>query len=213
MRRRRIVMVGITVLVLVLGLGLGLAACDRSPPASGDAGNPANATTPSPAAASAPSVDAELEQLKTVTPVDACTWLTPEKLKAVYPGLGFEVHQKLEPRMSGYVWDSRCVYWAGVGTVDFAKDTPTHTLEIFVATAASDVQAQAKLASRRETATSATGYQAQPGVGTNAYTTLNTGVVTLFFVKGQSEVQLNLSDLDTPSDEKIKRLIALAQSL
>jgi hypothetical protein len=148
-----------------------------------------------------------------VTPADACAWLTPAKLKAVYPDLSFEVHQKLEPRMSGYVWDSRCVYWAGVGTIEYAKDTPTHTVEIFAATAASDAKAQAKLASRQETATTTTGYQPQPSLGASAYSTNNTGMATLFFVKGQSEVQLNASDLKTPVDEKIEKLLALARSL
>jgi hypothetical protein len=202
----KLVMVGVT----TLG-----SACDRSPPASGEAGTPAGSATPAPAptAAAAPSVDAELEQLKTVTPADACAWLTPAKLKAVYPDLTFEVHQKLEPRMSGYVWDSRCIYWAGVGTIEFAKDTPTHTLEIFVATSASDAKAQARLASRQETATSTTGYQPQPSLGASAYSTNNTGVAMLFFVKGQSEVQLNASDLETPVNEKIEKLLAVARSL
>jgi hypothetical protein len=207
MRRLMMVMAGVTV--------LGLAACDRSQPATGDtaaqAASPGTANAP--AVAAAVSTDAEFEQLKTVTPVDACAWLTPEKLRAVYPDLTFEVNQKLEPRMSGYVWDSRCVYWAGVGTIDYAKDTPTHTVEIFVATSVSDAKAQANLASRHETAVSATGYQAQPSLGVNAYTTANTGVAMLYFTKGQSEVQINVSDLKTPNEEKIKNAIALAQSL
>jgi hypothetical protein len=203
MHRLMIMMAGVTI--------LGLAACDRSQPATGDAASPGTANAS--AVAAAVSTDAEFEQLKTVTPVDACAWLTPDKLKAVYPDLTFEVHQKIEPQMSGYVWDSRCVYWAGVGTIDFAKDTPTHTVEIFVATSVSDAKAQANLASRHETAASATGYQAQPALGVNAYTTANTGVAMLFFTKGQSEVQINVSDLKTPNDEKIKNAIALAQSL
>jgi hypothetical protein len=190
---------------------MALAACDRAPPAAGDAAAPEQAAAP--AAVPPPSTDAELEQLKTVAPVDACATLTPEKLKAVFPDLGFEVHQKLDPRMSGYVWDSRCSYRAGVGTIEYAKDTPTHTVEIFVATSATEDKARANLASRHETAVNATGYQAQPALGENAYTTTNTGVAMLYFVKGQSEVQINFSDLKTPNDEKVRKAVALAQSL
>ena len=40
----------------------------------------------------------------------------------------------VESRLSGYAWDSRCVYWGGVGTIDYAKDLPTHTVEIFAMT-------------------------------------------------------------------------------
>lgn len=185
---------------------LGLAGCgDRTPPAAGG--------TAAPAATPATSTDAELEQLKTVTPVNACATLTPEKLKAVFPDLSFEVHQALDPQMSGYVWDSRCSYRAGVGTMEYAKDTPTHTVEIFVATSATEDKARANLASRHETAVDATGYQAQPTLGANAYATANTGVAMLYFVKGQSEVQINVSDLKTPNDEKVRKVVALAQSL
>lgn len=191
---------------------LGLAACNRSPTASAnDAGGPVNGAAV--AAAPATTTDTELEQLKAVKPDDACAWLTPEKLSTSYSGLKFDVHQKVEPRMSGYVWDSRCVFWAGVGTRSFAKDVPTNTVEIFVGTAVSAAKARANLTSRQETATSATGYTAQPALGANAYSIVNTGVATVFFVKGQSEVQINVSDLDSTSDAKVKKAIALAQSL
>lgn len=207
MRRSMMVMAGVVI--------LGLAACDRSPPAANEAATEAATLEQSaaPAAAPAASTDAELEQLKTVTPVDACATLTPEKLKTVYPDLTFDVHQKVDPQMSGYVWDSRCVYWAGVGTIDFAKDAPTHTVEIFVATAATEAKAKSNLASRHETATTTTGYQSQAALGENAYAVTNTGMASLFFVKGQSEVQINVSDLNTPNDEKIRKAVALAQSL
>lgn len=189
----------------------GLAACDRAPPASDTAASETKVAAPAAAAASAP--DAELEQLKTVAPVDACATLTPEKLKAVYPDQTFEVHQEIAPQMSGYVWDSRCVYWAGVGTIDFAKDAPTHTVELFVATAANKAKAKANLASRHEMATTTSGYQPQAALGENAYTTTDTGMAHLFFVKGQSEFQLNVSDLDSPNAEKVRKALALAQSL
>lgn len=203
MRRMMKVMAGVAM--------LGLAACDRAPPATPEAASPApaNASAMVPAA----STDAELEQLKTVIPVDACATLTPEKLKAVYPDLNFDVHQKVDPQMSGYVWDSRCVYWAGVGSIEFAKDAPTHTVEIFVNTAANEDKAKANLASRYELATTTSGYQAQAALGPNAYTTTDTGMARLFFVKGQSEIQINVSDLKTPNAEKVSKAIALAQSL
>ena len=204
MRRSLMMLAGIALLGLV-GCG------DRAPSAAGDAAVPAPAAAP--AAAPATSTDAELEQLKTVTPVNACATLTPEKLKAVFPDLRFDVHQSLDPRMSGYVWDSRCSYQAGVGTMAFAKDAPTHTVEIFVATSATEDKARANLASRHETAVDVTGYQAQPVLGANAYATANTGVAMLYFVKGRSEVQINVSDLETPNDEKIRKAVALAQSL
>lgn len=204
-------------LMMLAGLALlGLAGCgDRAPSAAGDASAPdqAVAQADTPASAPATSTDAELEQLKTVTPVNACATLTPEKLKAVFPDLSFEVHQALDPQMSGYVWDSRCSYRAGVGTIEFAKDAPTHTVEIFVATSATEDKARANLASRQETAVDTTGYQAQPALGANAYATASTGVAMLYFVKGQSEVQINFSDLKTPNDEKVRKVVALAQSL
>ena len=193
---------------------LSLSACGGdAPPANDAAKDAAPAASATPAAATAASPDAELEQLKTTTPVDACATLTPEKLKTVYPDLTFEVHQKIDPQMSGYVWDSRCVYWAGVGTIDFAKDAPTHTVEIFIATSATPEKAKANLASRHELATTTSGYQAQPALGENAYSATDTGMGRLFFVKGQSEIQINVSDLKTTNDAKVKNAIALAQSL
>jgi hypothetical protein len=197
------------VLMISTSLALSLAACSKQPANE-------SSVTPSasePVAATTTSTDPEFEKLKTITPVNACATLTPEKLSAVFPDLKFEVHQKLDPQMSGYTWDSRCTYWAGVGTIEFAKDVPTHTVDIFINTVVSDEKAQSNLASRVDTAKSATGYQAQTTVGTNAYTITQTGVVSLYFVKGQTEIQLNFSDLKTPNDEKIKKLIAIAQSL
>lgn len=206
MRRMMMVAAGVAL--------LGLSACDRTPPAGGEAAAPdRTAATAAPAPAVAPATDPELEQLKAVTPVDACALLTPDKLKTVYPDQTFEVHQKVDPQMSGYVWDSRCVYWAGVGSIDFAKDAPTHTVEIFVATAANADKAQAHLASRQGMATTTSGYQPQAALGANAYNVTDTGMARLFFVKGQSEVQINVSDLDSPNAEKVKKALALAQTL
>lgn len=189
---------------------LALSGCSRD--AQSPAADQAAANAPAAAQAST-STDAEYEQLKTVTPLDACATLTPEKLKAVFPALEFSVHQELKPQLSGYLWDSRCTYWAGVGTQEFAKDVPTHTVEIFIGTSANVEKAKRNLASRHETAVNATGYQAQAALGENAYSTTNTGFVSLFFVKGQSEIQINLSDLSTPNEQKIQNAIALAQSL
>lgn len=192
---------------------LSLSACGGdAPPAANDAAKDA-VPAASAAAATTPAPDAELEQLKTTAPVDACATLTPEKLKTVYGDLAFDVHQKIDPQMSGYVWDSRCVYWAGVGTIDFAKDAPTDTVEIFIATSATPEKAKANLASRHEMATSTTGYQPQPDLGENAYAVIDTGMARLYFVKDQSEVQINVSDLKTPNAEKIAKAVALAKSL
>lgn len=194
---------------LPLMTALALAAC-------GDAGTPASdapeASVPAPATTT-PSVDPELAQLQAMTPVDACAWLTPDKLKAVYPDLEFVVHQHLPPRLSGYAWDTRCTYWAGVGTIEFAKDVPTHTVEVFVAISATAEAARARFASRREGAQSTTGYQPQPELAADAYATTNTGVASLYFVRDQSEVQINVSDLSTPNDEKLRKAVALAQTL
>ena len=173
-----------------------------SPPASQSA-----------AASPAPSVDADFELVKKVTPVDACALLPAEKLAVAFPGLRFEVHQKVEPRLSGYAWDSRCTYWAGVGSMELAKDAPTHTVDIFVNTVVSAAKAQSNLASRHETARTATGYQAQPALGESAYAVTNTGMAQLFFAKGQSEIQMNTSDLKTTNADKIAKLVALAQAL
>lgn len=174
-------------------------------------GGPSPQDAAAPAAPAAPSVDAELAQLKSVVPVDACAALGPQQLKVVHPDLVFELRQKLEPRLSGYAWDSRCTWWAGVGTIEFAKDTPTHTVEIFVATPASEAKARSNLASRRELAQSTTGFRPLPELGTDAYATTQTGVASLFFVRGGSEVQVNVSDLQSPSDEKIRQALALVR--
>ena len=187
----------------------GLVACGA--PASDEA-SPAHEATSAPAAV-ASVVDPEFEQLKAVVPVDACAWLPTEKLAAVYPGLVFELVQKVEPRISGYVWDSRCTYNAGVGTIEFAKDAPTHTVEIFVATPVSEAKALANLASRRELAATTANFQPQPSLGEQAYSTSETGVGTIYFVKGASEVQIHVSELRTPNPEKIQKAITLAQSL
>jgi hypothetical protein len=202
---KRWTMLSITTLALS-----GLVACGGSP--SGDSSTAA----PEADAAAAPAaavVDPEFEQLKSVAPVDACAWLPAEKLAAIYPDLAFELVQKVEPRISGYVWDSRCTYNAGVGTIEFAKDAPTHTVEIFVATPVSAAKALANLASRSELAATTMNFQRQPTLGEHAYSTSETGVGTIYFVKGGSEVQINVSELQSPSAEKIQKAITLAQSL
>lgn len=192
-------------LVVLSALALGACGGQQSPEsAAAPASEYATATPP------AASVDEEYERLKQVSPVDACALLTPEKLKVVFPDLAFEVREKLDPRLSGYVWDSRCTYWAGVGAIDFAKDTPTHTVDIFVATPVSEEKARANLAARHEGARTTNGYQPQPALGADAYSTSNTGVASLYLVKGPSEIQINVSDLNTPNDEKVARAIALA---
>lgn len=192
---------------LAILAALALAGCGAQQPPDAATAD-ATASTPVPAAVA--SVDDEYERLQEITPVDACALLTPEKLKVVFEDLAFEVHQKLEPRLSGYVWDSRCAYWAGVGTIDFARDTPTHTVEIFVATPVSGEKAVANLAARHDGARTTNGYQPQPALGAHAYSTTNTGMVALYLVKGPSEIQINVSDLDTPNEQKLARAIALA---
>jgi hypothetical protein len=190
---------------------LALAGCSPgSPPGAGSAQPPAVAAPPP---AALPGPDAELAQLQAVAAVDACQWLTAEDLRTVWPDLAYEVHQALPPRLSGYAWDSRCTWWAGVGSIDFAKDTPTHTVEIFVATPVSEAKARQNLASRRETASAATGFQPQSALGADAYAITRTGAVSLYFVRGASEVQLNVSDLDSPNDEKLRKALALAALL
>lgn len=190
----------------------GLAACD-----GGSRGNQqfdAQQRTKAPEAATQPpSTDAEFEMLKTIKPVNACNALTPDKLDSVFPGLKFDLQQKIEPQISGYVWDSRCTYWAGLGTIEFAKNAPTHTVELFVTTPVTEAKALAHLASRHDSAKSQSSFRAQPEVGPNAYSVTNTGVATLHFVKGPSEMQINVSDLKTPNDEKVRRAVALAKAL
>jgi hypothetical protein len=195
-------------LTLAILSALALGACGSSePPESSVAA--ADAAAAGPGAPTA-TVDDEYERLKAVSPVDACATLTPEELKTIFPDLVFEVHERLDPRLSGYVWDSRCTYWAGVGTIDYAKDVPTHSVALFVATSVSEEKARANLAARHEGARTASGYQPQPALGADAYSTSNTGVVSLFLVKDQSEIQINVSDLETPNDQKTANVIALA---
>ncbi|MBL8309004.1 MAG: hypothetical protein JNL19_01140 [Burkholderiales bacterium] len=192
---------------------LGLVACNKAPadaPKPGAASAPAAAAKP---AAAAPSTDPEFEQLKTVTAVDACATLTAEKLKAAFPDLSFTQHQALAPRMSGYMWDSRCSYRAGVGTIEFAKDAPTHTVDIYIGTVVNEAKAQANLRSRGELAKAAPNYIAQPDLGPDAYAVTDTGMARVFYVKGKSEYQLNFSDLKTPNAEKVKKIVALAKAL
>lgn len=200
------------VFVLAAGFAaLGLVACGQS--TSSTESSASNSETSAPTAQPAASVDEEFEALKAVKAPDACALLTPEKLKVVYPDLTFEVHQNIAPQMSGYVWDSRCVYWAGVGTVEFAKDAPTHTVELFIATSATPSRAQKNLASRREMAAGNSNFQAQAALGSDAHTTTDTGVAHLFFVKDQSEIQINISSLNAPNAQKVEEALALGKSL
>jgi hypothetical protein len=201
---RAILVFPVFALLALLGCGT------SSPPAAGAAAPTAGASAPS---VPTPGPDEELARLQRVAAVDACQWLTAEDLRTVWPDLVYEVRQALAPRLSGYAWDSRCTWWAGVGSIDFAKDTPTHTVEIFVATPVSAAKAQLNLASRRETASAATGFQPQSALGADAYAITRTGVVSLYFVRGASEVQLNVSDLDSPNDEKLRKALALAALL
>lgn len=196
---------------LMMTLMVALVGCNReaSDPPKDSVSGQAQATV---AVATNP-LDAELEELKAVQPVDACAWLTPEKLATVFPGRAFEVHQHLKPQMSGYAWESRCEYWAGRGSVEYAKDVPTHTIQVFVETVASEAKAKERFARRTDGVASTTGYEAQPALGENAYAVTGTGYAKLFFVRGQSEVQITYSDLDTPSAEKVRLLVSLAKFL
>jgi hypothetical protein len=197
--------------VLAVALPLTLTACS-SAPATDQAAPAASSAAPA-APASSPSTDPEFEAVKAATPVVACDIITLEEVSALYPGLTFTLKSKLDPRMSGYAWDSRCEYEAGVGTVSYAKETPTHTVQVFVNTVASEAKAQANLKSRGETMVGESSYRAQPTLGPSAYTRSLTGAVTLFLVKGQAEIQINLSELKSSNDEKIVKLLALAKSL
>jgi hypothetical protein len=199
-------------MILATGIAaLALVACNREAPATSDAATPSPASAAAPAAT--PSPDDEIAQLKAVTPLDACATLTQDKLKTVYPDLTFAVHQTLAPRMSGYTWDSRCSYRAGVGTIEFAKDASTHSVDIMIATVVSEAKAQANLASRAETAKTTNGYQPQPDLGANAYAVTDTAMARLYFVKGQSEIEIDVSDLQSPNAEKIAKAVALAKTL
>jgi len=197
--------------VLAVALPLTLPACSGAP--STDQAAPAASSAAPAAPASAPSTDPEFEAVKAATPVVACDIITLEEVSALYPGITFTLKSKLDPRMSGYAWDSRCEYEAGVGTVEYAKDTPTHSVQVFVNTVASEAKAQANLKSRAELAAGESTYKAQPELGPSAYTNRQTGTVSLFLVKGQAEIQLLVSELKSSNDEKIVKLLTLAKSL
>lgn len=188
---------------------LTLAACGRSAPPASDT---ASAPSAAPPGAAPAHVDDEFERLKATTPADACAFLTLEKLKAVLPALAFEVHEHVEPHLSGYSWASRCVYHAGRGAIAMAPNDPTHSVEVFVTTAASPEKAAERLAARHDGATTTTGFTPQPALGANAFSTSTTGVAMLYFVHDQSEVQINYADLTTPSEEKTRIVLALAGS-
>jgi len=197
--------------VLAVALPLTLAACSGAP-ATEQAAPAASSSTLAPAA-SAPSTDPEFEAVKAATPVVACDLITLEEVSALYPGITFTLKSKLDPRMSGYAWDSRCEYEAGVGTIEFAKTQPTHSVQVFVNTVASEAKAQANLKSRAELAASMPSYKVQPDLGPSGYTTTDTGTASAFLTKGQAEIQLLISELRGPNDEKIKKLLTLAKGL
>jgi hypothetical protein len=194
---------------------ISLAACGGSPSSDGSAaGSSSTAISATATATSVPSTDAEYEQLKSVTPVVACDLLPAAKIATVIPGVEFTAAPSKPPQMSGYTWDSRCEYNAGVGSMDFAKDTPTHVVQIYVSTVVSEAKAQANLKSRAETAVTTTNYTPQPELGPSAYTISNTGYVSAFLTKGQAEVQINVSDiLRSTYEEKLARVVALAKGL
>lgn len=197
--------------ITVLAVALPLAACSSAP--STEQAAPAASSAAAAAPASAPSTDPEFEAVKAATPVVACDLITLEEVSALYPGLTFTLKQKLDPRMSGYAWDSRCEYEAGVGTIEFAKTQPTHSVQVFANTVANEAKAQANLKSRAETAAGEASYKAQPDLGPSAFTRSQTGTVSLFLVKGQTEIQLLVSELKSSNDEKIAKLLALAKGL
>lgn len=197
--------------VLAVALPLTLAACSSAP--STDQAAPAASSSAPAAPASAPSTDPEFEAVKAATPVVACDLITLDEVSTLYPGLTFTLKQKLDPRMSGYAWDSRCEYEAGVGTIEFAKTQPTHSVQVFANTVANEAKAQANLKSRAETAAGEASYKAQPNLGPSAFTRSQTGSVSLFLVKGQTEIQLLVSELKSSNDEKIAKLLALAKGL
>lgn len=199
------------VVALVLLLTITLAACSGAP-ATEQAAPAASSSAPA-APASAPSTDPEFEAVKAATPLVACDLVTLDEVSALYPGLKFTVKQNSAPQMSGYAWDSRCEYEAGVGTIEFAKTQPTHSVQVFATTVASEAKAQANLKSRAELAAGESTYKAQPDFGASAYTTRQTGSVSLFLTKGQAEIQLIVSELKSSNDEKIAKALALAKGL
>lgn len=199
-----------SVVAVALPLALTAAACS-SAPSTEQAAPAAAAATPAPA--SAPATDPEFEQVKAATPLVACDLVTLEEVSALYPGLTFSVKQNLAPQMSGYAWDSRCEYEAGVGTLEFAKTQPTHSVQVFARTVANEAKAQSNLKSRAESMGGESTFQAHPDLGPSAHTVRGTGTVSLYMVKGQTEIQLLVSELKSSNDAKIKTLLALAKSL
>jgi hypothetical protein len=155
--------------------------------------------------------DPELSALRQVVAPDACQVFAAETLARVFPGVAFEVRERLEPRMSGYLWDSRCTYWAVVGSQPVAADAPTHTLDVFIRTSANETKAAERLAEQHRGATTSRDYRALPELGADAHTTADTGVASVFYRRGASEFQLRYSDLGTPSEQKVQRLVELAQ--
>lgn len=196
-------------LAVALPLTLTLAACSSAPATEPAA--PAAASAPAPA--SAPATDPEFEQVKAATPLVACDLITLDEVSALYPGLKFSVKQNTAPQMSGYAWDSRCEYEAGVGTIEFAKTQPTHSVQVFATTVANAEKAQAHVKSRAESMAGESTYQAHPDLGPSAHTVRGTGTVSLYTVKGQTEIQLLVSELKSSNDDKIQKLLALAKGL
>lgn len=187
-------------IALCLASAVLLLACDRTAP-------PAPAA---PTAGAVASEDAELAALQALTPVDACARISLEDLQQLYPQVPFVVQQALAPRLSGYVWDSRCVYVAGQGSVEGAPDAVTQTVAVYVATAATPAAAQSALQSRHALAQASTGYQALPALGAEAYAITQTGAVSIYFVREQSEVQINVTALSSPNAQKLEQALALA---
>ena len=198
--------------VVALALPLTLAACS-SEPAKEAAAPAASTAAPAAAPASAPSTDPEFEAVKAATPLVACDLVTLDEVSALYPGLKFTVKQNTAPQMSGYAWDSRCEYEAGVGTIEFAKTQPTHSVQVFATTVASEAKAQEHLTSRAESMAGEATYKAQPDLGPSAHTVRGTGSVSLFMMKGQTEIQLIVSELKSSNDEKIAKALTLAKGL
>jgi len=161
-------------------------------------------------------VDDELERLKATTPVDACTLLTPEKLKSVLPKVNFELVQRLEPRLSGYAWDSRCTYGAGRGSIEFAKEQETHRVEFYVYTRASAEKAEEGLVTERKSAESSDSFSLRPELGKNAYSFRDLVGGTVHFVRGQSEMKMTYRELYIPGQEQhdmVSMALALAKAL
>lgn len=192
--------------------GILLVACSDRPAADGASADSATAETAAPSESPPSSLDAEFEQVKATTPLVACDLLTADEVAQVIPGLQFAALPAKPPQLSGYAWDSRCEYQAGVGTMERSKDTPTHVVQVFVNTVASEAKASANLTSRAETAVSTTKYTARPELGGAAYTISNVGYVSVFFTKGQAEIQINVSDVMQSSyEQKVERVLALAK--